>query len=46
MRFGKYGTYHEPLSEEWINRRSTNHVALVFNTIVLSATSHLVDWID
>ena len=33
-RFGNYDTYHEPLSEEWINGRSRNHLAY---TIVLSA---------
>ena len=36
-RFGNYDTYHEPLSEEWINERSRNHLAY---NIVLSAVKH------
>ena len=26
-RFGNYDTYHELLSEEWINEKSRNHLA-------------------
>ena len=33
-RFGNYDTYHEPLSEELINKRLRNHVSY---TIILSA---------
>ena len=33
-RFGNYDTYHEPLSEEWINGRSRNNLTY---TIFLSA---------
>ena len=36
-RFGNYDTYHEPLSEEWINGGSRNHLAY---TTVLSAVKH------
>ena len=47
-RFGNYDTYHEPLSEEWINGRSRNHLAY---TIVLSAvklprkSQHPILWV-
>ena len=49
IQFQNYDTYHERLSEEWINGRSRNQVAY---TIVLSAvkllrkSQHLVGCID